>query len=369
MSRILLVSYYYPPYPYGGALRFKSLFRHLKEKKHDVKLLTAGKEGYDEREKIIYVEDSFKRDEIKRGRGFLRSINPLPDTMIKWSWNVCMFIENNYDEYDRIVITAPPFSLPMFLSIRHSKEYLSKFILDVRDILYNGALRDYRMFFPKITDKKIERKIFEKFSTFTTNVNHQAHLLHKRYEVNVEVVLNNYDDEYNAKTVDIKHPAFVYTGKIDKIRFNEEMFSGFNEYLKTHEGFIYIAGEDNDSLLKKYLSKNIIYLKTLSREASEDLIYSADGGLMMHSFDIKDSKSVFSYKITDYSKYGKPIIYVGPKTEASKFISEKNIGICVNKKETNKIAEAFVLLYQNRDKFGNSQKYFDKPFINSILDL
>ncbi|PIP13707.1 MAG: hypothetical protein COX48_03500 [bacterium (Candidatus Stahlbacteria) CG23_combo_of_CG06-09_8_20_14_all_34_7] len=367
MKRILLVSYYYPPYPFGGSLRFKSLFKHLKKKKHDVKLLTCGKNGYDSNEKIIYINDPFKRDNVKNGRVLLRSLNPFPDTMNAWSLKVTKFIEKNYEKYDKIIITAPPFSLPMILSFRHNKSYMEKFILDIRDILFDGTLRDYIFLYPKLFDKIIENKIIDKFTHLTTNVNNYSKILNARYGVSPEVILNSYDDEYEAKKMKLKHPAYVYTGKIDRIRFNNSLFEGFKEFLKENKGFLYIAGEDKESLLRKYLSENIEYLGILSRETSEDLIYSSDVCLIMHKFDIKDADSVFSYKVTDYAKYGKPIVYVGPSTDISEFIKMNNIGICINTFSAKDISSALSKALKLR--FDTAGKLFKDTFIGTSLDL
>ncbi|MGE3062210.1 MAG: hypothetical protein AB7T10_01040 [bacterium] len=339
MKRILLVSYYYPPYPYGGSLRFKMFFEMLKKNDYDVRLVTSGdKDYYDSESKILYIKDSFRRERIDMRGSILRALNPLPDTMLLWSKNAVRAMGREYDALDSIIITAPPFSLPLLLASRFSKEKLSKVVLDIRDLLYDGALRDYRLLYPKLADRYFEKLIFSKFTRFTTNVENHCRIIKKRYDIEAKLVMNSSDD-YTPKLMELKHPAFVYAGKIDKLRFNKEFFKGFEIYSEKNPGFLYIAGEDKSNLLPKQ-NPRIIYLGQIARERAEDLIYSSDACVMMHDFNIRDRESVFSYKITDYSKHKKPVIYSGPVTAASKFIDSEHIGITINMREPRLIAEA-----------------------------
>lgn len=350
MKRILLVSYYYPPYQFGGALRFKRFFDELRNKKHEVVLLTSGERQEDDGESVVRIRDSFRRDNFSRGRNFLRSLNPLPDTMLSWSIRAAGFIERAYEKTDVIFVTAPPFSLPLILSLRHGGKYLSKFVLDTRDLLYGGTLRDYGMAYPKISDSVFERRIFKSFGRFTTNVDNHARVLKERYGIEVAFVANSFGS-HKAKRVDLKRPAFVYAGKIDRVRFNPDLFEGFGIFSAKNEGFIYLAGEDREKLLSKHLSDRVIYLGIKSREDAEDLIYSSDACLMMHDYSIRDSASVLSYKITDYAKYVKPVLYVGPKSAAAEFIEKEFMGISVTVKDAEKISSAFssILAYRASD--------------------
>ncbi|MDD3803978.1 MAG: glycosyltransferase [bacterium] len=351
MKRILLVSYYYPPYPFGGALRLKQLFNRLKKENQDVKLLTAGgKDYFDKNERIIFVKDNFDRNIPSNARNILRSLNPLPDSMLSWSLKASEIIEREHSNLDLILITAPPFSLPALLSLKHSKDYLSKIILDIRDMLYEGALRDYRFFYPKISDRLLENIIFSKFSRFTTNVQNHVEVLKKRHSSQVKLVMNSFDD-YSPDRVELKHPAFVYTGKIDSVRYNRCFFEAFEAFTLSNDAHLYVAGEDRMNLMKRHISERIEYLGQVPRENAENLIFSSDVCIMMNDYSLKDKESVFSYKITDYIKYKKPILYAGPETAASKFIQEKKIGIAVVESDKTVIADALkkILSYAPAD--------------------
>jgi len=71
-------------------------------------------------------------------------------------------------------------------------------------------------------------------------------------------------------------------------------------------------------------------LNEIEKKYADDLLASADAGIIMHSYDMRDYKNVFSYKITDFIKLKKPVFYIGPKSDISEFVSNNCIGESIN---------------------------------------
>lgn len=371
-KKVLLISYYlYPFYNYGGGRRFTSLIDYYENSKIDYRIITSSYKTF-EKGKIIFIRDPFVKDKrVDRKESTLRYFNPLPDSMFLWSFEVFKYVKKNKDKFDRIIISSPPFSLPLILSLKLKKNNLEKFVLDVRDIYYDGTLREYKIIFIKFIDYIFDRIIFKKFDRITTNVPQFVSLIKNRYgKKRVDLVLNSIVEENDKRTkLDFKEKFLLYSGKLDRYRFNRDFFEEF-ERIYTKLGLkIFVIGKV-EGKIKEYLQRKeyIELLGEMDYGKTADYIFSSEIFLIMHPFDLKDGNSIFSSKLLDGIKFKKKIFYIGPESEVFKFVKKYNMGETINKSEIYNLEEKLKLLIEKDYTYDEKvTKMFKQPFKNSYF--
>jgi len=371
-KKVLLVSYYlYPYYNYGGGRRFISLIDYYKNSKIDYLVITSSFKTF-QKEKILFIKDPFiKGKKVDRKESFLRYFNPLPDSMFLWSFEVFKYIIKNKDDYERIIITSPPFSLPLILSLKLKKSDLDRFVLDVRDIYYNGTLREYKIIFIKFIDYIFDRIIFKKFDRITTNIPQFVSLIKNRYKKRrVDLILNSLVEEKDKRDdLDFKGKFLLYAGKLDRYRFNKDFFEEFEKIYSKFGLKIFIVGKVEEKI-KNYLEgkEYIKILGEMDYEKTSDYIFSSDIFLIMHPFDLKDGNSIFSSKLLDGIKFKKKILYVGPESEVFKFVKKYNIGETLNKSEIYNLEEKLKKLIERDYTYDEKVvEIFKQPYKNSYF--
>jgi hypothetical protein len=322
--------------------------------------------------KILFLKDPFiKGKRVDRGNVFLRSVNPLPDSMFLWSYGVFKYIKKNKKIFDKIIITAPPFSLPLILSLGLKKADLDKFILDVRDIYYDGTLRDYKVPFVKIIDYIFDRIIFKRFRKITTNIPRYVNLIKKRYNLKrVDLVVNSLEDEeQKVEKINFKEKVVLYSGKLDRFRFNKDFFEVFERVSPEIDFKIFVIGKV-DEKIKNYLEKKsfVKLLGEMDYEKTQKYVFSSDIFLIMHPFDLKDGQSIFSSKLLDGIKFKKKILYVGPENDVYLFVKNNKIGEVVSKSEVGDLERKLMRLVKNEYHYNNTiSEQFKQPFKNSYF--
>ncbi len=372
-KKVLLISYYlYPYYNFGGGRRFSGLIRFFKENRIEFDVITSACKSSKRNNILFFYDPLIKKEKIDRGKNHLRFLNPLPDSMIFWSFLVLKFLKSNYKKYEKIIITAPPFSLPLFLSFTFRKHSLKSFVLDVRDLYYDGTLRDYRIHPFKFIDYFFDKRIFLKFKKLTTNIEIFVDILKKRYnKKRVDLIYNSIDDDFdNVKKIDLgQRLNIVYTGKLDRYRFNKEFFEEYDKISGKVNANIYIIGEVEKNL-KVYLSglKNLNLLGTLSYNETKNYIYSSDIFLIMHPFELKAGNTIFSSKLIDAIMFQKKILYIGPESEVFRFVKKNNIGETVSKEDIEKLGYKINQIVKNEYKYDKHiLAKFKKPFLNTYF--
>ncbi|MEJ5306808.1 MAG: hypothetical protein WHT27_00690 [candidate division WOR-3 bacterium] len=371
-KKVLVISYYlYPFYNYGGGRRFFSLLKFFDSKNVDYLVITSSEKNFFDG-KILFLKDPFiKGKRVDRGNVFLRSVNPLPDSMFLWSYGVFKYIKKNKKIFDKIIITAPPFSLPLILSLGLKKADLDKFILDVRDIYYDGTLRDYKVPFVKIIDYIFDRIIFKRFRKITTNIPRYVNLIKKRYNLKrVDLVVNSLEDEeQKVEKINFKEKVVLYSGKLDRFRFNKDFFEVFERVSPEIDFKIFVIGKV-DEKIKNYLEKKsfVKLLGEMDYEKTQKYVFSSDIFLIMHPFDLKDGQSIFSSKLLDGIKFKKKILYVGPENDVYLFVKNNKIGEVVSKSEVGDLERKLMRLVKNEYHYNNTiSEQFKQPFKNSYF--
>ncbi|MEO0298508.1 MAG: hypothetical protein ABIN39_05080 [candidate division WOR-3 bacterium] len=369
-KQVLVISYYlYPFYNYGGGRRFLSLLKLFDSNKIDYLVITSSEKTFLDH-KTLFIKDPFVRGKsVDRGNSFLRSFNPLPDSMFLWSYEVFKYLKKHKKNFDRIIVSAPPFSLPLILSLFLKRTDFDKFILDVRDIYYDGTLRDYKIPLIRFTDYIFDRIIFKKFRKITTNIPRYVDLIKKRYKLKrVDLVMNSLDDEeQQLEKVNFKEKVILYSGKLDRFRFNKDFFEIFEKITPPIK--IFIVGKV-DKKIKNYLEKKsfVKLFGEMDYKETQKYVFSSDIFLIMHPFNLKDGQSIFSSKLLDGIKFKKKILYVGPKNDLYDFIKSNKIGEAISKSDVSDLEQKLKRLIENEYYYNDSiVERFKQPFKNSYF--
>lgn len=319
-------------------------------------------------DRVIRITDPFKRENASPQVHSLRRFNILPDTMIFWSISAAIYIQNHSKEFDRILLTAPPYTLPLALAFSGSGRLLKKCSLDIRDIWTSGTLRQYAFRFMRLIDSLLESFVFSRFSKFSAVTERNADVISKRHHVKVETVYNTEKAGRTKSIENMIHPCAVYAGKIDSVRFNSALFGAFNIAGRKYSIHTYIAGEDENGLAGSYSSQYVHILGAVSNEIAAGLLKDSDAGIIMHSYSMKDYRNVFTYKISEFIGLKKPVFYVGPETEVSEFVRKNGIGIAVNNEaDPEKIADLLQMHIKTEYKF--QQRIFEMFSEENLLKL
>ena len=327
-DRILIVSYYYPPYVFGGSLRMHYLRKYLEEKGYSVSVITA--QPSDEKNTTV-INDPFPSSSIKKKNPGLRKYNPMPDSMFIWSIRVSLFIRKHHNEFSSIIISIPPYSASIFPALMIPAYIRKRIILDVRDTWSGGPLAEYQNSLFEVMDRFTECFTYSRFHCFTgvtKGIVDNLAAKTGRHIFYIENPLNR--SEAGSGRVG-NH--LVYTGKIDMVRFNEEFFSAYSQMSEFPD--IVFAGSDNRHMLEQY---DFVKQKgTMNRKKTLSLIEEAGAGLILLGFNQPRYYEIFPSKLLDYILCRKPVLYVGPPTIASEFIENEGIGIAVTSPEREKI--------------------------------
>ncbi len=315
--RALLISYYaYPPFSYGGGRRVFFFKKYLEEHNYQCDIISADRISLNG-ERLLNRANTVK---TRRRFRFLRKYNIFPDTMIMWGIRVWNTVKRIHSRYDRIIISAPPFSLLIFFSLNR---YLSSRIeIDMRDVWAGGALQEYGGWFLYFLDRQYEAFSIKRFKYIYAATEGISKILKHRHNIHADTIYNMIDFNEAGDCNVTESNTIIYTGKIDRLRNNDNFFKIMSEMDDIKLKF---AGDD----LENVLPHNTINEGILNRAEMLKSICRSAAGVILISFEAENEENIFTSKIFDYMLMKKPILYIGPHCEASHFIHKHAIGITV----------------------------------------
>lgn len=258
------------------------------------------------------------RVRLKRPFHFMRKFNPMPDSMFLWSYRTASLIRRNR-HYNAVIISGPPFSLfaAMFMRLHVNNSYIA----DIRDLWAGGPLQEYAIPLLCSIDHFMEKHSIQRMRRIITATKGIADMLNKRYKIKPHIIYNMLDaDEYRSDDAE-QGNYLVYAGKIDRLRENSIFF---NIIQNSSNVKMILAGEK-----KQIESGNIRYTGLLERTELLPCIAGARAGVILISFQSVNEHNIFTSKLLDYMAMKKPVLYIGPPSDASEFIERENIGISV----------------------------------------
>lgn len=314
--QIVLIAYAFLPDKTVGALRTSYWFSELpKVMDCETYVITANKNA--QGENVIIIPD----------KGRSGKFNPVKDSGVSWKKDILDFLNTNPSiDPDLVLISGSPFmhfSLSRFLK----RKYNCKVLLDYRDPFADNANFNNAGF--KIAIKRFFEKRFNALADGLVTVNKYcgnriAGFTNKPHAY----IQNGFDERFKPtlKSIDLKDPKFVYTGKF---YFDpSEMLAAINEA----EGELLYAGPDD---FANQVNRGVIRSKGLvDYQSAVQLVGDADIAVIQTVGD----DSISTTKLFDYIRCKRVILIISREKLQGKGISNElegypNVFWATNNKE------------------------------------
>jgi len=373
--RILIVSFYFPPYNNIGSVRVGKLAKYLTQLGHDVRVLTADAQLFPKalaleipESSVIYTrwinvrrpaEILFRRREntpatpsgdagranpLRRIKSwvwtFYRAIFYSPDMQIGWypyALKAGVLLAEIWKPEIVYASAVPYTSLLVARSLAH--KFQIPWFAEFRDLWVDNhfyAHPSWRRFF----ESKFERFVLRSAKGFITVSEPLAETLRSKYSQPVLVATNGFDPSdfpLPLKSFGSKDKLrIVYTGGLNRCKYDlSPLFKALASLgpLAEHFEIAFFSNPADLALARSEASKyrvdhllslrqSVPYLDALRAQAEADLL------LFLIWNDPKDGRGVFSGKFFEYLANRRPILAIGPENNvAAKLIQVRNLGL------------------------------------------
>ncbi len=363
---ILIIAFYYPPYPKVGSRRWVKFAKYLNRHKKNIHVLAA-QMNVDERSP--WDDDAEEIEHLTTRMHFKYKIpyykRGLPESFFsKVKWHISKRLNgsekaslgNPADESEKysldflkaaekiigekkittIIFTASPNHLAYHISTLKEKYKNIKFIFDLRDywsdwmkhldqgkLNYEETLEKLTVFNSDIIISPAKR-ILDTLKEKYPQKQHKMKLIPHAYD--------NDDFENNAESSENKGRGerinLIYAGSMyenmegnmkllaDLLMANSKIYITFYTFTEDYKGFFN----------GKIINNRLTYLKPLPiKEFVKKMNSEANAFIYMRSTMSNDS-NFLSSKFFDFLPLRKPIVYLGNKGDALDFIEKENLG-------------------------------------------
>ena len=415
MKKILIITYYFPPYNGGGMIRVHNFVKHL-PKLGFLPLVLTVKDKYYENAYTPQLLDEYPK-EVKifrtnsldlKGMGRIRQEicgiskksffdriilslvrNKITrklsrDRALLWtpyavSTGMRIFKENGFD---LIFSTCPPFGNNIIAHLLH-KLTKRPFVLDYRDSWVGNELCCPRSCFLQfMIEKRIEHTLIQiADKVLTTTPELMSSFKEKYSDISAnkcECLLNGYDPEYfreNHEKKNLSHKIhFVYTGSLAKIRNPKFFLFALKKLLKedihlkdkvevTFIGFTHYMHKELVNSLG--LKENVSFIENLHpRETVRFLREKADVCVLFQR-SVAGGKTAIPGKIYEYLASRKPILCMDDRGATSKFLARIGSNLNTDYEDIEKIKHLIKVIVNNYQKIKNSY-IWDKGFLKDF---
>ena len=361
--KILLISDNY--YPEVNALSNRST-AHSKfwSQNEEVVVLTCfpnhpkGELFYKYKKKKFYFKEVYKNLTVIRVWSYIAKKNNSYLNFLDYlSFGISSFIVSIFIRCDIVIGSSPPMPVAFF-SILSAKIKGVKAILEVRD-MWVESINQLKISKSKIILNLlyfIEILMFrlsDKIICVTPSIKNQ--IVKKGIDKKKIVVRENgYSQNEKFKKINIKLDKskinIIYAGTIGFAQNFEIIFNIAKHFKKKIDLYLIGDGSQSSEIMEKLKSekiKNVFLIKRNDNVMHKKLYQKFDYGVSCLKNN-KVFKTVIPSKLYDYAANNLPIIFLGPKGEASKFIKKYSLG--------NSFNPNLSTLYENFSKIINKKK-------------
>jgi glycosyltransferase involved in cell wall biosynthesis len=342
--RILIITYFFPPYNTIGAVRLGKIAKYLTKFGHEVRVVTAKNQSLGlELQTSLELEIPSSNvlytrwlDLSKLKPGFLKG-QILSNGHVGWL-PFALFTTNRLLRSwkpDLIFASAMP-TVSLMVGYGVSVRHKIPFIAELRDLWIDDFIVKYS---PKrrIVEESLERKVLSHATSVITVSPPLAEILRKKYNKEIDVVYNGFDQEDYEQTHEIKYPkedalSIVYTGTLyENYRDPSPLFEAMH-ILDTQKDQICVKffGEDGDKVIE--LAKRFGVeqsVKTSFRVPYRDstrIQRKSDILLLLLWLDPR-ARGMYTGKLFEYIGARRPILAIGhPDNDVADLIRERNLG-------------------------------------------
>tara|TARA_B100001758_G_C18371316_1_gene591547 strand:+ start:389 stop:1660 length:1272 start_codon:yes stop_codon:yes gene_type:complete len=419
MKKVLIISYYWPPFGGSGVQRWLKFVKYLPENRwlpfvytpenpffgvDDATLLkdipneveiwkTPIWEPYALKEKlfgkgeknqsagVIANKISFKNRLLNWVRGNMF----IPDPKVYWVRPSIDFLFNKIKEegIEYIITTGPPHSMHLIgLGLKRIMPDL-KWIVDFRDPWSELDLLDEfsLTYISRRKHQKMEREVLENSDIALTVSESWANDLKRLGAKNVELITNGYDiDDFQINS--IKGDKFIigHYGLLNHLRNPRQLWKALDCLCKENSDFnekleIHLSGNIDVHVLEEIKSYPLLLskVKQLGYIPHNQIIerYHQASVLLLLLFNSKSGLGNYPAKIFEYFAVKKPILAFGPKnSDVERLMQSTDSGIyySYNDKE---IRDGILTLFEKKHnfKFENTERFSRKRLTEELTAL
>lgn len=367
--KILLISYFFPPYNVIGAVRTGKLAEYWVSQGHDVKVITAIDQPltpslqtsfpksctYSTKwlnvntlpEKVLGGRAKIARQGYSSGSSFLgrlgrayKTLLNFPDGQIGWypfAVNAGKKIIENGWKPDLIYASAHPLT-SLLIAKRLSVQFNVPWVAEFRDLWTDNQNYQYPAW-RKWIEKKIESSVLSNISAAVTVSEPLAETLRKKIQIPITTILNGFDPndylvsgnkQFPDDKLNIVYTGMVYAGKQDP----SPLFAALQLMYRPNRIHIHFYGRylrDVEQLAEYYgvkdfvsISEAIPYSQALQVQMQSDV-------LLFLLWDDISERGIYTGKLFEYFGARHPILAIGTESGvAAELIQERNVGIISN---------------------------------------
>ena len=371
--KILLVTFYFPPFNTVAARRTGKFAYHLQKLGHDVRVLTARDQNFirdlnSEGDEIIVhytkwrnfdkivqmflgapdkvAEEAYSSTSklsacVKILGRLYKALLHIPDAQIGWypfAVSEGTKIIKNWRP-DVIYASANPYTSLLVANRLASKNSIP-FIAEFRDLWIDNPYLELPGF-RRSLDKYLEKKVLSNALACVTVSEPLKQLLSRKFDINKICVVQNgvdLDDDIDlsvnkteSDTLNLVHTGMIYPGKRDP----SALFRAASNLIQDGMNIrIIFVGKYTKTLLKlveKFkLRQHVSLGGMVSAKESMKFQNAADVNVLLLWNNENESGS-FTGKFFEYLRAGKPILVIGPEQNvASQVVIREKIGIVSN---------------------------------------
>lgn len=371
--RILMISYFFPPFNSVGAVRPIKLAEFLHTKGHDVYVIAGGDQPFPlglqsnfPESKVVYCPEwsvnrpvelllGGRSHVARQGFGggdstsFKSRLGRLYKTFLHWPDAQLGWVRNaitsgtellNRSKFDLIYISAPPYS-GLRVASKLSKVSGVPWVAEFRDLWTDN--HNYK--FPAWRKKLEQKWEVSLLSTASGLVSVSPPLVQKlqRYDLPVWEIRNGFDPDDEVTEVPKDFIAdglnIVFTGNFYPDHYDLECFcSGLMDY-RDRGGYahVHIAGRNVSSILKQAKEFNLddwfFCQPMIDRSLALAMQKHADV-LLTFLWDGGNQPGIYSTKLFEYAGAGRPILAIGmPTSDVGQLLKDSLIGRACSSKE------------------------------------
>ncbi len=406
MTKVLIITYYWPPSGGPGVQRCLKFVKYLPEFNFEPVVITVkpGKATYPVidntlvneiksntqvhytntcepfgvykktvgTQKIPYGgnELEFKNKIFSTVLYFIRGNLFIPDSRRGWNYFAYKKAKQIIKEHNikTIIITSPPHSTQL-IGLKLKKKFGVKWIADLRDpwtnIFYNKLF--FKTFIALLIDKYYEKKVLSHADKLIVVSKSIKKLFLNKVKTDIgekfKIIPNGYDDD-DLKNVKNEMPKdeiiITYTGTITNIYNITGLLKALKNILsKEIKIKVKLVGKVNenikDEINKSGIDKIIEYVGYVDHLKSIEYL-SKSSILLLLIPHIKNNKGILTGKLFEYLGVKKPILSIGPEDgDAAEIINKCNAGKTFDYENVTGISD-FILQFTNNSIHGSYYK-------------
>lgn len=367
--KILIISYYFPPYNNIGAVRVGKLAQHWLNAGHDVQVISARDQllsssltlqfpqervsytrwfnvnsiaamALGGRKRVVSQGYSSNKPLLNRLGKVYKTLFNFPDGQIGW-WPFAVgagdaLIRGGWKP-DLIYASAKPFT-SLLIARRLSDKYQIPWVAEFRDLWVDNHFYEFSNWRKRI-ERLVEGRVLSSACVAVTVSEPLTETLRKRISAPVATILNGFDpaDYFEVRDhifpedkLNIVYTGMVYSGKQDP----SALFKALKRVHCADKVRVHFFGrylQDIEHLVRQHgvghlvsISNAVPYSKAIQIQMQSDV-------LLLLLWNDQSQRGVYTGKLFEYFGVGHPILAIGSVAGvAGDLIHERNAGIVSN---------------------------------------